>query len=102
MTMRWRIGLCGAVGLAITLGEGGSVRLPGQPSEAERWRAPAEINDFDQLYTRNCAGCHGVGGKLGAARSLNDPLYLAFVTYDEVRAAISKGRPGTNMPAFSD
>jgi mono/diheme cytochrome c family protein len=42
-----------------------------------------------------------VNGRLGAARSLNDPLYLAFVTDDGMRQAIAKGRAGTNMPAFS-
>jgi|SRR5215510_11123815 len=102
MTARLQIGLSGAMVVAITLLTGCSVRLPGQPSEAERWRAPAEINDFNQLYTQNCAGCHGVGGRLGAARSLNDPLYLAFVTDDAMRQAISKGRAGTTMPAFSE
>src|SRR5262249_21176334 len=102
MTARLQIGLSGAMVVAITLLTGCSVRLPGQPSEAERWRAPAEINDFNQLYTQNCAGCHGVGGRLGAARSLNDPLYLAFVTDDAMRQAISKGSAGTTMPAFSE
>src|SRR5262245_6207784 len=102
MTARLQIGLWGAVVLAITLVTGCSRRLPGQPSEAERWRAPAEITDFNQLYTQNCAGCHGAGGRLGAARSLNDPLYLAFVTDDALRQAISRGRAGTNMPAFSE
>jgi cytochrome c oxidase cbb3-type subunit III len=103
MTARLQIKFAGAVVvIAITLLTGCNTRLPGQPNEAERWRAPAEINDFDQLYTQNCAGCHGVGGRLGAARSLNDPLYLAFVTDDAMRQAISKGRAGTNMPAFSE
>jgi len=101
MSARLQIALCGTVVLAITLLTGCSARLPGQPSEAERWRAPAEIKDFNQLYTQNCAGCHGAGGRLGAARSLNDPLYLAIVTDDAMRAAISKGRAGTSMPAFS-
>jgi cytochrome c oxidase cbb3-type subunit III len=102
MIARLQIGLAASVGLAITLLSGCSARLPGQPSEAERWRAPAEITDFNQLYTQNCAGCHGVGGRLGAARPLNDPLFLAFVTDDAMRQAISKGRAGTNMPAFSE
>src|SRR6266446_8424923 len=102
MIARSKIGLAASVGLAITLLAGCSVRLPGQPNETERWRAPAEITDFNQLYSQNCAGCHGVGGKLGAARSLNDPLYLAFVTDDAMSQAISKGRAGTNMPAFSE
>jgi mono/diheme cytochrome c family protein len=101
MTARLQIGIAGAVVLAITLLTGCNARLPGQPSEAERWRATAEISDFNQLYDQNCAGCHGVNGRLGAARSLNDPLYLAFVTDDGMLQAIAKGRAGTNMPAFS-
>ena len=76
-------------------------RLRGQPTEAARWRAPADVTDFNQLYAENCAGCHGVGGSLGAARSLNDPVYLSFVSDDELRRAISQGRSGTSMPAFS-
>ncbi len=102
MIARLQIGLAASVGLAITLLAGCSARLPGQPNEAERWRAPAEITDFNQLYTQNCAGCHGAGGRVGAARPLNDPLYLAFVTDEAMRQAISKGRAGTNMPAFSE
>src|SRR5258705_10223871 len=102
MIARLKIGLAASVGLAIILLAGCSARLPGQPNEADRWRAPAEISDFNQLYTQSCAGCHGVGGKLGAARSLNDPLYLAFVTDNAMRQAIAKGRAGTNMPAFSE
>jgi len=102
MTASFQIKLAAVVVIAITLLTGCSRRLPGQPSEAERWRAPAEIKDFNQLYTQSCAGCHSVNGKLGAARSLNDPLYLAFVTDEAMREAISKGRLGTNMPAFSE
>src|SRR6202008_2217164 len=38
----------------------------------------------------------------GAALPINDPLYLAFVTDGAMRQAISKGRGGTSMPAFSE
>lgn len=78
-----------------------NTRLPGQPTEAERWRAPTDVTNFNQLYAQNCAGCHGVGGRLGAACSLNDPLYLSFVTDDALHKVIAEGRAGTNMPAFS-
>jgi len=98
---RFQIGFFGAGILAISLLTGCNARLPGQPTEAERWRAPAEITDSNQLYAQNCAGCHGVEGRLGAARSLNDPLYLAFATDDALRKVIADGRTGTNMPAFS-
>jgi cytochrome c oxidase cbb3-type subunit 3/ubiquinol-cytochrome c reductase cytochrome c subunit len=85
----------------IALFSGCNVRLPGKPTEAERWRAPEDVSDFNELYTTNCAGCHGTGGKLGAARPLNDSLYLSFVPDDALRQVISQGQPGTNMPAFS-
>ena len=87
--------------LVIFLLTGCNVRLPGKPSEAERWRAPADVSDFNELFTTNCAGCHGSGGKHGAARALNDPLYLSFVPDDALRQVVSQGQSGTNMPAFS-
>jgi cytochrome c oxidase cbb3-type subunit III len=80
---------------------GCNVRLPGQPTEAERWRAPADVSDFNQLYQENCAGCHGADGRRGVALALNDSLYLAFVSDAALQEVIADGRAGTNMPAFS-
>jgi len=85
----------------LSLLTGCNVRLPGKPIEAERWRAPEDVSDFKELYTTNCAGCHGTGGKLGAARPLNDALYLSFAPDDALRQVISRGSAGTNMPAFA-
>jgi mono/diheme cytochrome c family protein len=85
----------------ISLLMGCNTRLPGQPTEAERWRPASDVSDFNELYIANCAGCHGSEGKLGAARPLNDPLYLSFVPEDALKEVISQGRQGTNMPAFS-
>jgi cytochrome c oxidase cbb3-type subunit 3 len=101
MMKRFKIALSLAGVLAVALLAGCNTRLPGQPTEAERWRAPADVSDFRQLYQQNCAGCHGAGGTRGAATSLSDTLYLSFVTDDALRQAITQGRPGTNMPAFS-
>ena len=75
-------------------------RLPGKPDEAARWKRPTEVVVFDQLYAENCAGCHGADGRLGAARPLNDPLYLALVNDDTLRQVIAQGVPNTAMPAF--
>ncbi len=87
--------------VALCLFTGCNLRLPGKPVEAEKWRAQEDVTDFNELYATNCAGCHGVGGKSGAARPLNDPLYLSFVPDDALSQTISRGRLGTNMPAFS-
>jgi mono/diheme cytochrome c family protein len=80
---------------------GCNVRLPGQPTEAERWRAPVDVSDFNQLYQENCAGCHGADGRRGVAEALNDSLYLSFVSDAALQQVIAEGRRGTNMPAFS-
>jgi cytochrome c oxidase cbb3-type subunit 3 len=75
--------------------------LPGKPTLEERWQAAAEVTDFSQLYTLNCSGCHGADGRFGAARPLNDPIYLALVSDGALRAAIAQGVPGTAAPAFA-
>lgn len=78
----------------------GCDRLPGKPLEKDKWVAPAQIADFDQLYGQSCSGCHGADGRLGAARPLNDPLYLNLVSPDDLRRVIKQGMPSTTMPAF--
>jgi cytochrome c oxidase cbb3-type subunit III len=79
----------------------GCDQLPGKPTPADRWKAGTEITDFSQLYALNCSGCHGADGRLGAARPLNDPLYLALVSNDTLRQMIAQGVPGTAAPAFA-
>ena len=101
MMKLYEIGLSCAIACALVSLSGCNIRLPGRPTEAQRWRAPAEISDFRQLYKQNCAGCHGPDGRRGAARSLNDSLYLAFITDAAMKQVISDGRTETNMPAFS-
>jgi len=76
-------------------------RLPGKPDESARWRAPTEIVDFKQLYAQSCSGCHGADGRLGAARPLNDPLYLALVDDQTLQQVTARGVPNTMMPAFA-
>ena len=101
MTKTYKFRLSVALSFVMLSVDGCSIRLPGQPNEAERWRAPSEVSDFNHLYKQNCAGCHGGEGLRGAARSLNDPLYLAFINDAELQRVIAEGRTGTNMPAFS-
>ncbi|HEX4164540.1 MAG TPA: cytochrome c [Bryobacteraceae bacterium] len=57
--------------------------------------------DFKTLYSQNCEACHGVGGKNGPGRILNDSLYLAILPRETLRQILIHGRPGTSMPAWA-
>jgi cytochrome c oxidase cbb3-type subunit 3 len=75
--------------------------MPGRPRQADRPPLPSEVTAFTALYGQHCAGCHGADGRLGAARPLNDPIYLALVPRARLRTIIAHGVPDTAMPAFS-
>jgi mono/diheme cytochrome c family protein len=86
--------------LAIIL-TAGCDRLPGRPIPEERSKPAMEVTDFSQLYAQNCSGCHGADGRLGAARPLNDSLYLALADTATLRTMIAQGVPGTTAPPFA-
>jgi len=87
-----------AMGLGVA--SGGCDGLPGKPKPGDQAPLPSQVMAFGALYKVNCAGCHGADGRLGASRSLNDPLYLALVPRERVRRVIAEGVPGTLQPAF--
>jgi mono/diheme cytochrome c family protein len=78
-----------------------AVLLVGCDHATEKYTLPDRVTEFPVLYEDNCAGCHGPDGRLGAARPLNDPLYLAVIGKDQMREVIAKGVPGTAMPPFA-
>jgi mono/diheme cytochrome c family protein len=69
--------------------------LPGKPT-----RPPSEMK-FADLFSQNCAGCHGAEGKLGPAPPLNDALFLQIVPDKTLLEVVTNGRPGTPMPPFA-
>ena len=74
---------------------------PGRPTKDSEDPAPGEISDFRTLYAENCAACHGMDGRGGAAVALADPVYLAIVDEPSMRKVIANGVHGTSMPAFA-
>jgi len=66
-----------------------------------RATAPPQMAAFHALYDQQCVGCHGRDGWLGAARPLNDAVYLALVPAERIRHVIAEGVPGTAQPAFA-
>lgn len=75
--------------------------LPGKPTPEEKPLRPEQVLDFAQLYGDNCAGCHGADGTFGAARPLNDALYLALAGSDRLKQIVGDGVPGSLMPGFA-
>lgn len=71
---------------------------PGSESQAEL--RPSEVLDFNSLYGKNCAACHGADGANGPATNLANPEYEALVDDASLRKWIGAGVPGSQMPAF--
>jgi mono/diheme cytochrome c family protein len=74
---------------------------PGRPAAGSQVIPPNQVMDFNTLFARNCAGCHGRGGKGGAAIPLSDPVFLAIADNAAIRRTAAIGVPGTPMPAFA-
>lgn len=79
----------------------GCSNSPGRPAADSIPIDPDNITDFKVLYGSNCAGCHGIDGKGGAAISLGDPVYLAIADDSILQRVASNGIKGTAMPAFA-
>jgi cytochrome c oxidase cbb3-type subunit III len=73
----------------------------GEPQPNSESVAPSHVLDFGTLYAQNCAGCHGVEGRGGAAIALANPVYLAIVDETTMRNVVANGVRGTSMPAFA-
>jgi cytochrome c oxidase cbb3-type subunit III len=86
---------------AIWLPAGLAILLLGCSNRPEQFILPDQVSDFSALYESNCAGCHGRDGHFGAARPLNDPLFLALIGKEKLQDVIAKGVTGTAMPAFA-
>ncbi len=75
--------------------------LPGAPKGLSLEGQPSKIEEFEPLYSANCAGCHGAHGRGGAAINLDNVVYLAIVDDPTLQRLISDGVAGTAMPAFA-
>lgn len=73
---------------------------PGRPNPADRPLRPEQVMSFARLFGTRCAGCHGAEGLLGAAPPLNDPLFRAAISEEELADVIRSGRKGALMPGF--
>lgn len=68
---------------------------------AVKAKHPVERPNGQQIFTSNCAACHGLDG-LGSERAPNivTSPQAQKVSASEIRRIVSDGIPGTGMPAF--
>ena len=71
---------------------------PGKP-QVSIAAAPGTEAGFQSMYALQCAACHGDSGRSGAARPLNDPLYLSITPKSEFSQAVGHGQ-GILMPGY--
>jgi cytochrome c oxidase cbb3-type subunit 3/ubiquinol-cytochrome c reductase cytochrome c subunit len=86
---------------AVYLATAGCKSPPGKPGPNFETQRPEQVADFATLYSQNCAACHGVNGKNGAAIPLANPVYLAVAGFQNIQHATAAGVPGTAMPPFA-
>jgi mono/diheme cytochrome c family protein len=78
---------------------GGGVAPPPDP-HPRRW-VKGRRDRGGAIYARACAGCHGSRGQGGEGTALKNSRFLAAVSDTFLVRSVSRGRPGTSMPAFS-
>ena len=86
--------------LGMALASAGCKNPPGKPGPEPEVGRPDQLVAFAPLYRQNCAGCHGIDGKGGAAISLANPVYLAEAGAANLERVTREGVAGTLMPAF--
>ena len=79
-----------AIALLATTTLSGCDSLPGRPNPADVPLRPSAIADFSQLYSENCAGCHGADGKGNGpfprlAGQLHDYTFNKLVNWSKER-----------------
>jgi len=77
------------------------VREPSLRADAAAAQQTSYREIGTQLFTTNCASCHGKGANGGSAPVLNAKEFLKATTDDQIRALIAGGVSGTDMPAWS-
>lgn len=74
--------------------------IPGKPLPGSEAKRPDRVVDFATLYKENCSACHGEDGRMGAAISLANPVYLSFAGAGNLQRITAAGVPAKLMPAF--
>ena len=94
------------VGLVLTLAILGVFQLyllrePGRIAGVLAADKSQAVQAGSDLFTQNCATCHGSQGEGDIGPALNDKTFLASTADDTIFSVISSGIPDTQMPAWN-
>lgn len=95
--LAWVVGSAAVLAAMVYFGNRlGANPLPGQAVDTGRTGA--------EIYNKNCAACHGLGGE-GGSLDIKGPAFtpggaLAGLTFDERVAKTTRGRPLNGMPRW--
>ncbi len=74
---------------------------PARITAAETYHNNAAVAAGKDLYTKNCATCHGLDGEGSDAPALNSRQFLNTTDDGTIFSVVSSGVPNTEMPAWN-
>jgi mono/diheme cytochrome c family protein len=74
---------------------------PAARDEARAAQLVSLQSEGEQIWSVNCASCHGLNGEGGVGPALNSKQFLQASTDDQTILLVSVGVPGTQMSAYS-
>lgn len=77
------------------------LREPARITAAETYHKDVAIAAGKDLFTKNCATCHGVDGEGEDAPALNNKQFLSTTDDGTIFSITSSGVPNTQMPAWN-
>ena len=75
-----------------------------EPAARDEARADQLVSlqaEGEQIWSVNCASCHGLNGEGGVGPALNSKQFLQASTNDQTTLLVSVGVPGSQMSAYS-
>lgn len=75
-----------------------------EPAARDEARADQLVSlqaEGEQIWSVNCASCHGLNGEGGVGPALNSKQFLQASTDDQTTLLVSVGVPGSQMSAYS-
>lgn len=75
---------------------------PAPPKEEDLLPVTGDVELGASVYARHCASCHGAEGEGGTGTALGNTTMLATTPDRFLKAAIVRGREGTEMTAFGE